>query len=147
MVMKLELLTAVQLQPAVAVTVTVPVPPVAGDEALVGLMEKVQVPPQSPGTFEAAVCVVPSLPTAETPIPWRAKTVQMAQRLALAFKFWSACRMPSRAFRYDGRVGVNFMPWRTSRSVVAAPSCVRKSQSVAAQISPSLWTEEPVKSA
>ena len=67
--MNVALLTADQLQPAVAVTVTVPVPPVEGEEALVGLMEKVQVPPQSPGTSLAAVCVVPSLPTAETPIP------------------------------------------------------------------------------
>src|SRR5215212_10860022 len=117
MTMKAELLTAVQLQLPLAVTVTVPLLPVEGDEALVGLIEKVQVPPQSAGMFVAAVCVVPSLPTAETPIPWRAKTVQMTQRLAPPFRFWSACRMPSRAFRNEGRVGVNFMPLRTMRSV------------------------------
>src|SRR4051812_45997943 len=99
--MKAALLTAVQLQPAVAVTLTVPVPPVAGALALVGLIEKVQVPPQSAGTFVAAVWVVPSFPTAETPIPWRAKTAQIAQRFAPPFKFWSACRIPSRALRND----------------------------------------------
>src|SRR5215213_5100439 len=141
--MNVALLVADQVQPALVVTLTLPVPPPAGWLELVGLIEKVQEPPQSDGMFVAAVCVVPSLPTAETPIPWRAKTVQMAQRLAPPFRFWSACRMPSRAFRNEGRVGVNFMPFRTSRSVVAAPSCARKSQSVAAQTSPSLWTSQP----
>ena len=63
------LLTAVHAQPAPAVTVTLPVPPAAAKLALVGLIEKVQVPPQSDGTSLAAVCVVPSLPTADTPIP------------------------------------------------------------------------------
>ena len=38
------LLTAVQLQPACVVTVTLPVPPSDGKLALVGLMEKEQVP-------------------------------------------------------------------------------------------------------
>jgi len=67
------------------------VPPAAAAEALVGLMENEHVPPpQSVGTFVAAVCVVPSLPTAETPMPWRAKTVQMAQRFTPPFRFWSA---------------------------------------------------------
>src|SRR5215213_7995129 len=137
------LLTADQLQPAVVVTLTVPEPPAAATEALVGLMENEHVPPQSVGRLVAAVCVVPSLPTAETPIPWRAKTVQMAQRLAPPFKFWSAWRMPSRALRNEGRVGVNFMPLRTMSSVTVLPSCARKSHSAAAQTSPSLWTSQP----
>src|SRR5215213_5105855 len=68
-VMKEALLAAVQAQPALVVTLTLPVPPPEGWLELVGLIEKVQVPPQSDGTFVAAVCVVPSLPTAETPIP------------------------------------------------------------------------------
>jgi hypothetical protein len=68
-VMNEELLTADRAQPAPVVTVTLPVPPVAAKLALVGLIEKVHVPPQSVGTLVAAVCVVPSLPTAETPMP------------------------------------------------------------------------------
>src|SRR5919107_3026339 len=141
--MNAELLNADHLQPAVAVAGTGPEPPAAATEALVGLMENEQVPPQSPGTFVAAVCVVPSLPTAETPMPWRAKTAQMAQRFAPPLRFESAWRMPSRAFRNEGRVGVNFMPLSTMRSVMVAPSCVLKSQSAAAQTSPSLWTSQP----
>ena len=69
MVMNELLLTAVQLQPAVVVTDTLAVPPDAVKLALVGLIEKEQVPPQSAGTSVAATCVVPSLPTADTPIP------------------------------------------------------------------------------
>src|SRR5436309_1176299 len=41
--------------------------------------------------------------------------------------------MPSRAFKDEGLHGVNFMPSRTSRSVVAAPRSLRKSHSAAAQ--------------
>ena len=40
------LFTAVQLQPAAAVTVTLPDPPAAAKFALVGLIEKEQVPPR-----------------------------------------------------------------------------------------------------
>ena len=54
-VMNEALLTAVQLQPALVVTLTLPVPPAAGWLALVGLIEKLQVPPQSAGTSVAAV--------------------------------------------------------------------------------------------
>ena len=63
------LLAAVQLQPALVVTVTLPDPPAAAKLALVGLIENEQVPPQSAGTSVAATCVVPSLPTADTPMP------------------------------------------------------------------------------
>ena len=48
------LLAAVQLQPAAVVTVTLAVPPAAAKLALVGLIEKEQVPPQSAGTSVAA---------------------------------------------------------------------------------------------
>ena len=48
------LLAAVQLQPAPVVTVTVADPPAAAKLALVGLIEKEQVPPQSEGTLVAA---------------------------------------------------------------------------------------------
>ena len=68
-VMNELLLAAVQLQPADVVTVTLADPPAAAKLALVGLIEKEQVPPQSAGKFVAAVCVVPSLPTADTPMP------------------------------------------------------------------------------
>ncbi len=54
-VMNELLLTAVQLQPAVVVTVTLADPPAAAKLALVGLIEKEQVPPQSAGTSVAAV--------------------------------------------------------------------------------------------
>ena len=68
-VMNPLLLTAVQLQPACVVTVTHADPPAAPKPALVGLIEKEQAPAQSAGTLVAAVCVVPSLPTADTPMP------------------------------------------------------------------------------
>ena len=48
------LLTAVQLQPALVVTVTLADPPAAAKLALVGLIEKEQVPPQSAGRSVAA---------------------------------------------------------------------------------------------
>ena len=53
-VMNELLLAAVQLQPAAVVTVTVADPPAAAKLALVGLIEKEHVPPQSPGTSVAA---------------------------------------------------------------------------------------------
>jgi len=58
-VMNALLLTAVQLQPACVVTVTLPVPPSAGKLALVGLIEKEQVglPPASCDTL----CVKPAI--------------------------------------------------------------------------------------
>ena len=46
---------AVQLQPAVVLTVTLADPPAAAKLALVGLIEKEQVPPQSAGTSVAAI--------------------------------------------------------------------------------------------
>ena len=69
MVMNELLLVAVQLQPALVVTATLADPPAAAKLALVGLIENEQVPPQSAGTSVAATCVVPSLPTADTPMP------------------------------------------------------------------------------
>ena len=57
-VMNALLLTAVQLQPGCVVTVTLPVPPAATKLALVGLMEKVQVPP--PGSCDT-LCVNPAI--------------------------------------------------------------------------------------
>ena len=54
-VMNELLLAAVQLQPAVVVTVTLADPPAAAKLALVGLIEKEQAPPQSAGTSVAAV--------------------------------------------------------------------------------------------
>jgi hypothetical protein len=54
-VMNELLLAAVQLQPACVVTVTLCDPPAAAKLALVGLIEKEQVPPQSAGTLVAAV--------------------------------------------------------------------------------------------
>ena len=68
-VMNELLLTAVQLHPVDVVTLTLPVPPAAAKLAVVGLIEKEQVPPHSAGRFVAATCVVPSLPTADTPMP------------------------------------------------------------------------------
>ena len=69
MVMNVALLTAVHAQPAPAVTLTLAEPPPAAKLALVGLIENVHVPPHSDGKSVAAMCVVPSLPTAETPMP------------------------------------------------------------------------------
>jgi hypothetical protein len=89
-VMKELLLTAVQLQAALAVTATLADPPPATKLKPVGLIDAVEhgsPPLHSAGTSVAAMCVVPSLPTADTPIPWRAKTVQIAQRLAPPFMF------------------------------------------------------------
>ena len=54
-VMNELLLTAVQLQPALVLTVTLADPPAAAKLALVGLIEKEQVPPQSAGTSVAAI--------------------------------------------------------------------------------------------
>jgi hypothetical protein len=55
-VMNALLLTAVQLQPACVVTVTLPVPPSAPKDALVGLIEKEQ-PPAACDTL----CVKPAI--------------------------------------------------------------------------------------
>ena len=55
-VMNALLLTAVQLQPACVVTVTLPVPPAASKLALIGLMEKEQVP----GSCDT-LCVKPAI--------------------------------------------------------------------------------------
>ena len=60
---------SMMLPAAAAVTVTLAGPPVWVGLALVGLSEKVQAPPHWTGRLVAAICVVPSLPTAEAPIP------------------------------------------------------------------------------
>ena len=58
-VMNALLLTAVQLQPAAVVTVTLPVPPAAAKLALVGLMEKEQ-GLGDPGSCDT-LCVKPAI--------------------------------------------------------------------------------------
>ena len=73
---------AVHAQPVPAVTETVPVDPAAAGLALVGLIEYVQPPLQELGMSVAATCDVPSLPLADAPNPWRAKTVQTVQTSA-----------------------------------------------------------------
>src|SRR6185503_8611648 len=100
-------------------------------------------PAQSAGISVAALWVVPLLPVADAPIPWRAKTVHILHLFAPAFRLWSACRMPSRASRKEGPQGVNFMPFSTRLSESAAPSSVRRSHRAAAQTSPSRWTSKP----
>ena len=74
----------------------------------------------------------------------------MRHWFALAFVLTSAVRMPSRASRKLGESIVFFSPstmsCMASFSPVAAPylatSATRMSHSVAAQISPSLWTSQ-----
>jgi len=55
------LLAAVQLQPACVVTVTLPVPPSAPKDLLVGLIEKEQVPGVVPACD--TLCVKPAIVT------------------------------------------------------------------------------------